>query len=413
MNLIESILHTFMTIRAHKLRSFLTMLGMIIGISAVIVILSIGAGAQDLIVSQVSSVGSNIIAVLPGKADDTGPPVALLGIIVTTLKYDDALALGEARNVPHAVEVAAYVRGTASIQYRNRNIGTSFTGTTANYVDVEDTEVEFGRFWDEVEERGINRVAVLGSELAEDLFLNQDPIGQNIKIKREQFKVIGVMKERGSSFFVNQDDEIFVPVQTAQKLLLGTNHLNFIRAKIDAPENMNRSMEDFRVTLRDRHKIDTPAEDDFSVRSTQVAADVLTQITDALKFFLTAIASIALLVGGIGIMNIMLVAVNERIREIGLRKAVGAKRKDIISQFLVETIIISLFGGLIGIIIGVSIASTIAVGANFLGYEWKLIITFGSIVLAFSFSLIVGLIFGIYPAIKASKLDPIIALRYE
>lgn len=413
MSLIESILNTFINIRAHKLRSFLTMLGMIIGISAVIIILSIGAGAQNLIVNQVSSVGSNLIAVLPGKADENGPPASILGITVTTLKYEDALALGQSKNAPHAVEVAAYVRGTASIQWRNRDVGTSFTGTTANYVDVEDTKVEFGRFWDEAEERGINRVAVLGSELATDLFGNQNPIGQNIKIKREQFKVIGVMKERGSSFFVNQDDEIFIPIQTAQKLLLGTNHLNFIRAKIDTTENMDRSVEDFRVTLRDRHRIDNPEEDDFSVRSTQVAADVLTQITDALKFFLTAIASIALLVGGIGIMNIMLVAVNERIREIGLRKAVGAKRKDIISQFLVETIIISLFGGLIGIVIGVGVSIAIALTANFLGYEWKLIITYGSIILAFSFSLIVGLVFGIYPAIKASKLNPIVALRYE
>ena len=221
------------------------------------------------------------------------------------------------------------------------------------------------------------------------------------------------MKERGSSFFVNQDGQVFIPLQTAQKLLLGIDYVNFIRAKVDNVESISQSVEDVRLTLRQRHNIDTPDGDDFTVRNTQQAMDILTQVTNALKFFLVAIAAVALLVGGIGIMNIMLVAVNERIREIGLRKAVGAKRFNILSQFLVETIVISLVGGIIGLLIGATFSSLVAIVAKALGYQWDLVISISSIVLAMGFSVIVGLVFGLYPAWKAAKLDPINALRYE
>lgn len=413
MSLIEGTKNSLNNIRAHKLRSFLTMLGMIIGISSVIIIMAIGAGAQSLILNQISSVGSNLIGVLPGAADENGPPASALGITVTTLKYEDALALTEERNAPYVSEVAAYVRGSATIQYQNNDLVASFTGTTASYVDVEDSEVAAGRFFDQAEERGLSRVAVLGSTLAEDLFDGEDPIGKEIKVKREIFKVIGVMKERGSSFLSNQDGEVLMPLRTAQKILLGVDHVSFIRAKVDDPKRLDQSVEDIKITLRERHDIDDPVADDFSVRNTQQALDVLTQVTDALKFFLVSIAAVALLVGGIGIMNIMLVAVNERIREVGLRKAVGAKNFNIMSQFLIETIVISLFGGIIGIVIGATIASLVALVVNYLGYSWALVISPGSIFLAVLFSLVIGLIFGLYPARKASKLDPITALRYE
>ena len=413
MNIWESILSSLTNLRAHKLRSFLTMLGMIIGISAVIIILSIGAGTQGLIFDQLSSIGTNLIGILPGQSDDNGPPASVLGISVTTLKYEDVLALRQKRNTPHILEVAGYVRGSGSVTWNSKDISTSFTGTTANYIDVEDAQIMIGRFFDESEERGVSRVAVLGSNLARDLFGEQNPVGQDIKIKREIFKVIGVLKERGSSIFVNQDDEVFVPLLTAQRILLGINHLNFVRAKVDATENIDSSIEDVKAVLRDRHDIDDPAEDDFTVRGMNTAADILAQVTNALKFFLVAIASIALLVGGIGIMNIMLVAVNERIREIGLRKAVGATNKDIIGQFVVETMIISFVGGLIGIVAGIIVSGMVALFINYFGYDWDFIISLNSIILASGFSLITGLVFGIYPALKASKLDPIIALKYE
>jgi len=410
MGIIQDAKNSLRSIRARKLRSFLTMLGIIIGISAVIIIMAVGAGAQSLIINQIKNSGSNLVAVLPGASDENGPPASVLGIKVTTLTLDDADAL---RDVDHTLAVAPYVKGVATAQWRSQDVSANFTGTTADLLEVEKNEVALGRFFDAGEDREISRVAVLGSQIAEDLFDGSDPIGQEIKIKRESFRVIGVMKEKGSSFLADQDDQIFVPIKAAQKLLLGINHVNFIRAKIDDVKNLKQAQEEIKLILRDRHDITDPAQDDFSVRNTQQAMDVLTQVTDALKFFLVAIAAIALLVGGIGIMNIMLVAVNERIREIGLRKAVGAKNGDILRQFMVETVIVSIVGGVVGIIFGSSVAALVALIAQQLGYQWDLVISLESIILAVSFSALVGLIFGLYPAAKASKLDPITALRYE
>ena len=389
------------------------MFGMIIGISSVIIIMSIGASAQGLILNQIKSVGSNLVGILPGASSEDGPPASVMGITVTTLKYEDAQALAKKENVPHAVAVAAYVKGTATISWQNRSTDTNITGTTASYIDVEDVDVEYGRFFSSDEEKSISRVIIIGSQVASDLFDGADPIGETVKVKRESFKVIGVMKERGSVAFQNEDDQIFIPLKTTQKLLLGINHLGFIRAKIDDSKNLDQSVEDIEITLRRQHGIDNPADDDFSVRNVQQALDVLTQVTDALKFFLASIAAIALLVGGIGIMNIMLVSVNERIREIGLRKAVGAKRSSITRQFLIETIIIALGGGLIGVLLGALISGLVALVANYLGYKWDFIITINSIFLASGVSILIGLVFGLYPAQKAAKLDPIEALRYE
>lgn len=389
------------------------MVGMIIGISSVIIIMSIGASAQGLILNQIKSVGSNLVGVLPGASSENGPPASVMGIIVTTLKYEDAIALAKKENVPHAVAVASYVKGMGTISWQNRSVDTNITGTTASYIDVEDAEVEFGRFFTLDEEKTISRVIVLGSQVVQDLFEGADPIGQTVKLKRENFKVIGVMEERGSVAFQNEDDQIFIPLKSAQKLLLGINHLGFIRAKVDDTKNLDQTVEDIKATLRERHNIDDPVYDDFSVNNVQQALDVLTQVTDALKFFLASIAAIALLVGGIGIMNIMLVSVNERIREIGLRKAVGAKKSSITSQFLVETIVISLGGGLIGVVLGALISGLVALVANYLGYQWDFIITINSIGLACGVSILIGLVFGLYPARRAAKLDPIEALRYE
>ncbi|NUM25441.1 MAG: ABC transporter permease [Candidatus Buchananbacteria bacterium] len=413
MNFVQATKGSIHNLASRKMRSFLTMLGMIIGISSVIVIMSIGASAQGLILNQIKGIGSNLIGILPGAADENGPPATALGITVTTLKYDDALAIAKKENAHHVVAAAAYVKGVGTISWENRSVDTNITGTTANYVDVEDAKVSAGHFFTEEEERSISRSVVLGSEIAESLFEDTDPVGQSVKIKRELFRVVGVMEERGSAFFQNQDDQVFIPLYTAQKLLLGVNHLGFIRAKVDDEKNLDQSLEDIKATLRERHEITDPSQDDFSVRSVAQALEVLTGVTNALKFFLAAIAAIALVVGGIGIMNIMLVSVNERIREIGLRKAVGAKNASILIQFLVETIVIAFGGGLIGIIFGAGIAGVVALVANYLGYKWDFIVTLNSIFLASGVSVLIGLTFGIYPAYRAAKLDPIVALRHE
>ncbi len=413
MNFYQAAKGSLDSLASHKLRSFLTMFGMIIGISSVIIIMSIGSSAQSLILDQIKSVGSNLVGVLPGATSEGGPPASVMGVTVTTLKYEDALALAQTENVPHALAAAAYVKGVATVSWRNRSVDTNINGTTASYLNVEDVAVAQGRFFTVEEERSIARVVVLGSEVDENLFEGQDPIGQLVRIKREQFKVIGVMAARGSAAFQNEDDQVFVPVSAAQKLLLGIDHLGYVRVKIDATENLEQSEDDIVATLREQHGITDPTQDDFTVRNMQQALDVFTSVTDALKFFLAAIAAIALLVGGIGIMNIMLVSVNERVHEIGLRKAVGAPRRSIMKQFLVETVVVAFGGGLIGIVIGALVSGIIAAVAQYLGYSWRFIVTPDSIAVASGVSIMIGLFFGLYPAYKASKLDPIEALRYE
>ncbi len=397
---------------ANKARSFLSMLGVIIGVMVVIIIISVGAGAQSLILNQIKSMGSNLVGILPGKSEDKGPPVAVMGVVVTTLKYEDGRAIMNRGN-SHIVGVASYVRGIDTIIFGDTKTDTNFVGTTASMIYVEDAKVEYGRFFTEDEERSLARVVVLGSQTAGDLFTDEDPLGKQIRIKKTAFTIIGVMKPRGVSGFENQDDQIFVPLPTAQKLLLGINHVSFMRAKIDSGEYVDSSLEFIKDVLREQHGITDPENDDFTVQSAAQGLHALTQITNALRFFLAAVASIALVVGGFGIMNIMLAAVQERTKEIGLRKAVGAKHSDITRQFLVETVTITFFGGLLGIIFGLLISVVIAKVAQNMGYKWDLVITFSSVLLAVSVSVGIGLIFGIVPARRASRLSPIEALRYE
>lgn len=398
---------------ANKSRSALTMLGIIIGIAAVIIVMSVGAGAQSLILNQVRSIGSNLITVFPGGSEEEGPPVSVMGIVITTLTYDDAQALNKKNNVPQAAGVAAYVQGVSTITWQNRNIDANFTGTTASYPLVEETEVAQGRFFDEREERSLERVVVLGSQVAKDLFLGIDPIGERVRIKKENFKVIGVMKQRGVSGFQNRDNQVFIPIITAQKLLLGIDYVSMIRIKVDEAQNLDQTVFDVSATLRERHDIINANEEDFTVRNTGQALEALLNITNALKFFLVAIAAISLIVGGIGIMNIMLVSVTERIKEIGLKKAVGATKSNILWEFLIESAAVSFIGGLFGIFIGAIISIMVALVARYLGYQWDLIISLSSILLASGVSMFVGIVFGFYPAKRAADFNPIDALRYE
>ncbi|KKR99014.1 MAG: hypothetical protein UU49_C0012G0004 [Candidatus Magasanikbacteria bacterium GW2011_GWC2_41_17] len=387
------------------------MLGIIIGVSAVIFINSVGAGAQSLIFNQIKGVGSNLIGILPGGSEEDGPPASVMGIIITTLTNDDALAI--AKQILHAESVTSYVKGTGTLHWQAQTADSSFNGVSSSYIVTEETEVGEGRFFTEDEARDLSRVIVLGSQIKEDLFGDQDPIGQTVRLKKENFRVIGVMKPRGTAGFQNYDTEVFIPLLTAQKLLLGIKHISFMRVKIDKEIYMDDSVEQIKQILRDRHNISNASEDDFSVRNQAQALQVLGSVTDALRLFMAAIAALGLLVGGIGIMNIMLVAVNERVREIGLRKAVGATYKNILWQFLLETTFISFFAGAIGIILGIGFSFLAALIVRQLDYDWDFVVSWQSIVLGFSASCAVGLIFGIYPARKAARLEPIDALRYE
>lgn len=412
MHLAENIHAIWHVLGRNKIRSFLTMLGVIIGVMSVIIVLSAGAGAQGMILNQVKSLGSDLIGVLPGASDEKGPPASAMGIVVTTLKNEDIRALIRSGS-SHIVAGTSYVKGADTITWGDNQTDTNFVGVNYSLVDVENAKVEIGRFFTEEEENSMARVAVLGSTVAKDLFGDANPVGSQIKIKKSSFNVIGVMKARGVSGFQNQDDQIYVPLNTAQKLLLGIDYVSFARLKVDHPDNVDAAMEDARVFLRERHKIDRPEEDDFSVRSMAQGLEAITQITNALKLFLAAVAAIALIVGGVGIMNIMLAAVQERTREIGLRKAVGATNRHIVQQFLIETVMITFIGGILGIAAGIVISYLIALVVQSLGYDWDFIISVPSIVLGCAVSVGIGMLFGIVPARKAAKLDPIEALRYE
>ncbi len=399
----------------NRLRSLLTMLGVIIGVASIIMVMSVGSGAQSLILNQVKSIGANVIGVFPGKAGDDGPPASIMGITITTLTYDDLNAIKDKRNVPNVIDAVGFSKGVSTVSWRNRNIDTNISGTTIGYIEVESGEVMDGRFFTQSEEKSLARVAVLGSDVKNELFGSSDAIGKKIKIKKLSFEVIGVMEERGTVAFQDYDNQILVPVSTMQKMILGVNHLGLIRIKVDSKENIKDAKRDIEYILRDRHDIfdNTGDSDDFTVRSSDEALDLMGVVTDSLKIFLVAMAALSLIVGGIGIMNIMLISVNERTGEIGLRKAVGANNKDILYQFLAESVLLTLIGGIIGVILGVIISYLISLAMNVAGYDWAFIISPLSIIMGVVVSVLIGVLFGLYPAKRATKLSPIDALRYE
>ncbi len=410
MRLLSIFKYSLKNLMLRKGRSFLTMLGIIIGVAAVISIMSAGAGAQDLLLSQVRAMGSNLIGILPGASDEMGAPASAFGIEVTTLTHEDEIAL---ENLNHVTAACPYVNGRGTVSFFNQSRNYDYLGVDADYLEIEDASVQEGRFIKPDEVSSLARVVVLGSKVKEELFGTDNPINQRVKIGQVSFKVIGVMEERGVVLFQNQDKQVFLPVKTAQKMLLGIDHLTFIRVKVDEAENIDLTINQIKENLRFRHNIKDPKKDDFSVRNIAQALDILGVITQALKMFLTVVAAISLIVGGIGIMNIMFVVVNERTREVGLRKALGAQRKDIMIQFLMESSTMTLIGGLLGIILGILISLSVSLGVNWYGFDWNFIITPTSIIVSLLMAIGIGLLFGLWPANKAAKLNPIEALRYE
>jgi putative ABC transport system permease protein len=400
---------------ANKTRSFLTILGIIIGVASIIVIMAIGSSAQQLILNQVQGLGSNLIVITPGSSEENGPPASVFGIVIKTLTNDDLEAIKNGNQLRGVEAITGFANGTVLVERNGEDQNISLMGVNADFLEMSETEMEKGVFLNEKDDRSLEKKVVLGSEVAEDFFGKEDPLNKKVKIDKHQFRVIGVLEEEASAGFgvSDQNNTIFVPLETAQKLVLGIDYLNFIRVKVGKVGQMELVKERLTEILRTRHNIDDPSKDDFSIKDQTMALDLLKNITNVIRYFLITVASVALLVGGIGIMNIMLISVNQRVKEVGLRKAIGAKNKDVLSQFLVESIFVSLVGGVIGIILGILFSFIIYLVVNYLGYEWDFLISVSSILIVVFVSVVVGIVFGIYPARKASRISPMEALHYE
>jgi len=392
----------------NKMRTFLTALGIIIGVGAVIAMVSIGEGAKRGIQDRFNAMGTNLLFVSPGGQRVAG--VHYQAGSRTTLKEGDATAIIEYCDAVKAISPSVNSRG--QVVYGNRNWNTSIQGTGADYPEIRSWPVEYGNYFDYAQVRAAAKVVVLGSEVALNLFEDEDPIGKIIRVKMIPFRVIGVLKAKGESGgWGNRDDQICVPYTTCMRRLAGIDYLNSIDVSAVSAERTDEAQRQIESLLRDRHRIQLGASDDFTVRNMADIAESAAEATQMMTILLGSIASISLLVGGIGIMNIMLVSVTERIREIGIRMAVGARERDILLQFLTEAIVLSLLGGLIGIGFGYGTSKLLHKVQMF--SQFQTVVSIGSVLLAFLFSATVGVFFGFYPARKASKLDPIEALRYE
>lgn len=398
----------FKALSRNKMRSGLTMLGIIIGVSAVIAMIAVGSGAKARIQEQIASMGSNLLIVLSGSATSGG--IRFGSGSVPTLTVDDAKAI--ATELPSIKYSAPVLTGIVQIVSGNQNWSTAAYGSTPEALLIRDWPVVNGRALTQADVDGRAAVCLLGQTVAENLFGDMDPVGQIVRIKKFPFTVIGVLALKGQTTWgQDQDDTVYVPLTTSQRLLFGRNFPGMVRSisvQATSAETLKQAEEEITQLLRQRHRLRSDQENDFSVRNLTEAMSTAEESARVMSLLLGAIASIALLVGGIGIMNIMLVSVTERTREIGIRLAVGARERDILYQFLIEALVLSLIGGLIGIVIGVSASLLIS---HFV--KWPTLVSPQALLLSFSFAGGVGMFFGFYPARKAAKLDPIEALRFE
>lgn len=401
----EGFLMAWASLVANKMRSLLTMLGIIIGVAAVIALVSIGYGVRSQIQDSISSLGSNLLMVYPGAPRTPG--VRPTADSQKTIKMEDYTTISHLDDIEMASPVSS---GSSYIViYTNKNWTTSVTGVNSDFQYINNWTVKSGRFITATQVDRRERVAVIGSTVATNLFGAEDPVGKDIRIKNNPYKVIGVLEAKGSGSFGNdQDDIIYIPYTTGMERLQGVDYLRMIYIKAKEGADLDRLQSDVENILRVRHNVKNPELDDFNVRNMATIMETVEQTTATMTLFLGSVAAISLLVGGIGIMNIMLVSVTERTREIGVRKALGATYRVIVMQFLIEAVVISLVGGAIGIVMGIGSAQLISALTGM-----QTVVSMGPILLSFGFSMAIGLVFGLYPARKAAKLNPIDALHYE
>ncbi len=400
------------SIKRNKSRSALTILGIVIGIASVILMLSIGQSAEGLILSQVADLGSDLLFVEASAGDPTqGPPSPF---IEQTITLDDERAIF---GTGLFVATSSIIASTYTVSHEEESQFASVEGSNEQYLDIFPADFIYGRYFTESEIDSYARVAVLGKEIAKNLFGNQDPVGLKIKVGSLSLRIIGVFNEQGTRFFQDLDTRVSLPVTTMQRDLMGVDYVNFIVARIKDGIDLDYAKDEVRFILRDEHGIDNPNRDvgldDFFVSSQSDAENIIGVVGSVLTLLLSSIAAISLVVGGIGIMNIMLVSVTERTREIGLRKAIGATRKEILEQFLAEAVMLTLTGGVIGVLGGVVMSILLALVAKQFLSDWAIHIPINAIVLGVIVATAVGIAFGVYPAKRAANLDPIEALRYE
>jgi putative ABC transport system permease protein len=401
MEISSSIKIVIQSIKNNKMRTFLTVLGIVIGVSSIIIVFSAGGGIKELIIGQVESFGTNIIQT------EITP-------LRNSLTLED---MEDVNKLPNITNGYGAIMNQKLATYGNKRKKAFLLGASASYIDIDDSEIAEGRFFTESEDKSLAKVVILGKEIKEKLFESSDALGKYIKLGRSKYRVIGIMEEKGAVMTLNFDDYIYIPIKTLQKRITGDDYISYMIHEIENLELANQTAKEIRILLRDNHDINNPEgdpyKDDFTTSTMEEMMEMIGKITNYITILLLAIVAVSLVVGGVGIMNIMYVIVSERTFEIGLRKAVGANSRNILWQFLTESVIISILGAILGIILGILISFLISLIAQQFGLDWSFVVPLESLIVAFSFAIICGISFGVLPARKAANMDPILALRKD